>query len=215
MTALTPPNTAPADDRWALAAGLTFLDGVASGTWGLGTVRDWFEAHLVSTGYMPPPISVNEPPVGSFALYARSNAALRPQASLPMLLSVARNNVLAGLRGFLAIPADDRFVTAALFSGRVHRASPPASSRTRVNSARWVPRPEADAPLSALVRSLFAIDVLTHREAYERTLCVCEVCGHVSFAEGTARRRTCPVHGQSPSGFVRRVTLPGIKPSHS
>jgi hypothetical protein len=164
----------------------------------------------VSGEHMCTPISVSEPLVGTFTLYPRDASALHPQASLPALLSVARNTVLATLRGFIDKPSDDRFVTAALFSGRVRRAHGPSprAGNPGGSVSRWIPRPDPDGPLSALVLSLFVVDMLTHREVYDRALCVCDVCGRVSFREGVPRRLACPVHGARPSSIVRRVTAP-------
>jgi hypothetical protein len=213
---MTPPSSidaAEVTDRWALAAGRAFLDGTAMGAWGITGLRSWFQDHLVAHGHMHTPVSVSEPPVGTFTLYPQDASALEPQASLPALLSVARSNVLGTLRAFVDKPADDRWVTSALFSGRVHRARSPLprpgfpGARTHATMPRWIPRPDAGGPLSALVLSLFVIDLLTHREAYDRSFCVCDVCGRVSFQEGAARRRSCPAHGSRPSSLVPRVVL--------
>jgi hypothetical protein len=205
MHAMRPSSTGHAEgaDRWAFTAGCAFLEGTATGSWGIVGVRGWFQDHLVSGEHMCTPISVSEPLVGTFTLHPRSVRALHPQASLPALLSVARNTVLATLRGFIDKPSDDRFVAAALFSGRVRRAHGPGGG-----ASRWIPQPDPDGPLSTLVLSLFVVDMLTHREAYDRSLCVCDVCGRVSFREGVPRRLACPVHGTRPSSIVRRVTAP-------
>ncbi len=209
---MRPSSTGPAEatDRWALAAGCAFLEGTATGSWGIVGVRGWFQDHLVSGGHMRTPISVSEPPVGTFTLYPRDASALQPQASLPALLTVARNTVLATLRGFIDKPSDDRFVAAALFSGRVRRAHGPTSRAVNpgASAARWIPRPDPNGPLSTLVLNLFVVDMLTHREIYDRGLCVCDVCGRVTFQEGVPRRLACPLHGARPSSIVRRVTAP-------
>ena len=165
---MRPSSTGPAEatDRWALAAGCAFLEGTATGSWGIVGVRGWFQDHLVSGGHMRTPISVNEPPVGTFTLYPRDASALHPQASLPALLTVARNTVLATLRGFIDKPSDNCFVAAALFSGRVRRAHGPTSRAVNpgASAARWIPRPDPEGPLSTLVVNLFVVDMLTHRE---------------------------------------------------
>ncbi|MFT3769137.1 MAG: hypothetical protein QM820_27165 [Minicystis sp.] len=201
---------APQDDRWALAAGLAFLEGAA--TWGISGLRGWFQDNLVTPGYMLPPASVHEPPIGILTLWSRGAGTSITTANPAALLAKTRGQVLAGLRGFLQIPADDRFVKAALFSGRVQRASMRPSAHEAAHgpssSSRWVPRPDPTAPLHAVVLSLFAIDVLTHRESWERLLCVCDACGRVTFEEAEDRRRACPTHGPKPSALMRKVTPP-------
>lgn len=207
-----PQSEPPMDDRWALAAGIAFLEGAVAPNWGISGLRAWFQDQLVAPGYMGPPGSVHEPSVGTVTLWSRSAGAAVANIGPAALLSHSRQQVLAALRGFLGIPLDDRFVKAALFSGRVQRASfrpaaPGESQRTM--TARWVPRPDPTAPLHLLVLSLFAVDALTHRESWERGLCVCDVCGRVEMQEGADRRRACGAHGQRASAFMKKVTLPG------
>lgn len=221
MTARQEPfaETTTAGDRWALAAGVAFLDGAAAGTWGISGLRGWFEQHLVSPGYMRPPTVVHEPPIGEVTLWSQGAASSGAHASPEAVLSKARATVLAALRGFLAMPCDDRFVTAALFSGRVQRASisiPPSSGtgpRGASAASRWVPRHAPGAPLSALVLGVFAVDALTNREAWERSLCICDACGRVTFRENEVRRRTCPAHAPAPSTTMPRVVGPGPEPA--
>jgi hypothetical protein len=207
-----PAETTTTDDRWALAAGVAFLDGAGAGTWGISGLRSWFEDHLVKPGFMRPPTAVHEPPVGELVLWSQGAAVSGAHASPAVLLAKARATVLAALRGFLQVPCDDRFVTAALFSGRVQRASapPPSGTVARVGNAasRWVPRHAPGAPLSAIVLGIFAVDVLTNREAWERSLCICDVCGRLTFREGEMRRRTCPAHLPPPSTMMPRVVEP-------
>ena len=192
------------DAQWARIAGTAFVEGAASESWGIHGLRTWFQEHLVDAGHMAPPISVHEAPIGTVTLYPRGAGPEGPQARLPTLLASARATVLGALRGFLAVPTDDRFVTAALFSGRVRRAT---VGGRRSGAACWVPRPEPAGSLSAVVLSVFAIDVLTHRERYERELCVCDVCGRVAFQEGALRRRSCSEHSTRASGFLDQVKI--------
>jgi hypothetical protein len=206
-----PPEPTITDERWALAAGVAFLEGAAAGTWGISGLRGWFEDHLVKPGFMRPPPAVHEPPVGELTLWSQGASVSGVHTSPAVLLAKTRATVLTALRGFLALPCDDRFVTAALFSGRVQRASLPPSSGASGRggpASRWVARHTPGAPLSALVLGVFAVDVLTHREAWERSLCICDVCGRVSFREGEMRRRTCLAHLPPPSTTMPRVVLP-------
>jgi len=215
MNARVNPTLDSHEDRWALAAGVEFLDGAASASWGLAGLRAWFQHHLVDPGHMIPPGSVHEPPVGVLTVWSRGASTPPTTVGPATLLGKTRGIVLASLRGFLGVPADDRFVAAALFSGRVQRSSaPPPSSvvprSAASGSASWVPRPDPTAPLSALVLSLFAVDVLTHREAWERSLSICDLCGRVTFVESPDRRRTCNAHAPRPSSTMMRVTPPDM-----
>lgn len=183
------------DDRWALTAGVSFLEG--AGGWGSNELRRWFTDHLVGPGHMTEPAAVHEAPIGAISLWSRgsplpgaSPITRRPsgaEASPPLLLARARAQVLAGLRGFLAVPVNDGFVSAAIFSGRVQR-----------QRGRWHPRPDAAAPLSGLVLSLFAVDALTHREAWDQRVSICDACGRLSFTDAGDKRRTCPAHTPPP-----------------
>ena len=103
------------------------------------------------------------------------------------MLAAARARILSALRGLRALPPDDRFLSAAIFSGRVRRQSAAARSE-------WAARPELTAPLSAMVLSLFAVDILTHREQYDRELCLCEVCGRLWFDPEAEMRTRCADH---------------------
>ena len=65
------------------------------------------------------------------------------------------------------------------------------------------------------VLSLFAVDMLMHRDFHERSLCVCDACGRVSFNPGTTTRTGCPEHpsgGTPPNGLVRPPSQTGFKP---
>jgi hypothetical protein len=42
--------------------------------------------------------------------------------------------------------------------------------------------------------ALFAADALANPNQYETDLCVCEVCGAVSFASHSSSRRGCAIH---------------------
>jgi hypothetical protein len=187
--------------RAALLAATGFLDASATPGWGVRGLRDWLTEHLVEPGHMRPPIVITEPSAGSISLHGSGEEAAASQSVLPKVLAAARIRVISSLRGLIASPVDDRFLSAAIFSGRVRRR--------RVHSeSEWVAQPETTAPLSGVVLSLFAVDILTHREEYDRRLCVCDVCNRVTFQDGELRRKSCPDHAPQLSGFTRRVTPP-------
>ncbi len=181
-------------NRDALAGGLAFLEGTSSLTWGVGDLCAWFKEHLVDPGCMPTPLVVTEPSAGTLPLYGRPPASSQ---DVRKILVAARSRVLTALRGLTASPADDRFLTASIFSGRV--------SRQQVHGApRWVARPEPTTPLSGVVLSLFAVDVLSNRDFYDHRLSVCETCNRVTFHAGA--RWACRDHASQWSGVFRKVT---------
>ena len=187
--------------RAALVAGVAFLDASATPGWGVRGLRDWLTEHLVEPGHMRPPIVITEASAGSITLHGSGQEAQASQSALPRVLAAARIRVISALRGLIASPTDDRFLAAAIFAGRVRRR--------RVQSANeWVPQPETTAPLSGVVLSLFAVDILANREEYDRRLCVCDVCNRITFNDGELRRKSCPDHMPHLSGFTRRVTPP-------
>jgi hypothetical protein len=184
--------------------GLLFIERVAAGNLGPVELGEWIEEHLVSVGRMPRPASVSQPGVGTFHLEPPADPATTPpQCSLAELLAAVRTKVVAAVRGMIMTPPDDRFLAAAIFKERVERV--------RVgDKMAWVARPRVDDALSDIVLSLFAADVLGNREVYEQRLCVCEICGRVSFAEAAAVPRWgCTEHkpreGMTFSGFMRAV----------
>ena len=187
-------------NRPELLAGLAFLEGSRNHHWGVAGLRDWFDEHLVKTGAMMPPVVVTELSAGTVALHGASSHGLASQSNLPRILIAARIRVLAGLRGLLATPTDDRFVATAIFTGRVRRLRVAGENR-------WVVRPEPTATLSGTVLSMFAVDVLSNREIYDRAFCLCEVCERVSFQYSSRKRTSCPEHLPSASGLIRKVTL--------
>jgi hypothetical protein len=199
VTAVAFPAQAGSEPRPALIAGLRFLEGSAAPGWGVRGLRDWFAEHLVEPGYMRTPIVLTEPSAGTVTLHGSGAEALTSQSSLPRVLAAARIRVISSLRGLIASPTDDRFLAAAIFAGRVRR-------RRVQSESQWVPQPELTAPLSGIVLSLFAVDVLSHRDEYDRHLCVCDVCNRITFQDGALKRKSCPDHQPQVSGFTRRVT---------
>ncbi len=68
-------------------------------------------------------------------------------------------------------------------------------------------RPEPTATLSGTVLGMFAVDVLSNREIYDRSFTLCEVCDRVTFQQSPRTRTSCPEHLPSSSGLIRKVTL--------
>lgn len=191
-------------ERSALRAGLSFLEGVAAG-WTRTELVAWIDAELVAPGRMVRPTSVHEVAIGSIALDPTTNAKVAraaPLAELPKLLAMARSRAVVALRGFVAPAQDDRFLKAAIFANRVERIN-------KDETALWVARLSEKDLLGDIVLSLFTVDILMHRELYERQLCVCDVCGRVSFHPFVTTRVGCPEHiprSEARSGFHRSST---------
>jgi hypothetical protein len=173
------------DERIALLAGLTFVEGATSG-WGRDDVTGWFRAHASALGRKDPPVSVTDATVGTIALQPGVKLAGDKVArldDLPKLLAMTRWRVILSLRGLLSKPCDDRFLQAAIFAGRVERVE-----------GAWRAKPRKTDLLSDVVLSLFAVDCLGHRDFYDQSLCVCDVCGRVSFNPKTTTRAGCSDH---------------------
>jgi hypothetical protein len=200
------PTAGPASTpRAELVAGLSFLEASRDRRWSPLGLSGWFDEHLVQTGVMMTPLVVSELSAGTVALHGTRTHDPDAQLALTRIVTEARIRVITALRGLRASPTDDRFLMAAIFTGRVRR--------TRLGGAnRWVVRPEPTATLSGIVISLFAVDVLSHREIYDRSLCICDTCDRVTFDADQAHRATCPAHRPSVSGFIRKVTLAQDQP---
>ena len=183
------PHVGGAGERRALLAGITFLDLAGDHDLTLTKLADWFEEHVVASGCSPHLSILLEPPAGSVALRASGVALERSRGDLPRFMSTARARVVGSLRGLIGTPSDDRFLRAAIFLGRVRR-----------QDGHWVARPEPTAPLSGIVQSLFAVAILAERHFYDQNLCVCDVCGRVSFDPTPAAKRVCPAHAARVSG---------------
>lgn len=191
-----PSLAATPGNRRALLAGVTFIEETASGRMSVQDLHAWFQQHIVSTGLMPQPVMVHEPMAGSLPLHPSGALKGLADQNVQRVLFMARSRVVSALRGLIAQPADDRFLASAIFAGRVRR-------RRIIDTTQWVSRPEPTAPLSGIVLSLFAVDVLSNRDEYDRLLCVCDVCGRVSFQDMPVTRRHCPEHPAHSSGFTR------------
>jgi hypothetical protein len=182
--------TLASSHRHALVAALMFLERAHQRSLHVGALDAWFQRHLVGAGWMPWPGQVSERMVGGVALVPGSGSMATPDlaARCELIVQEARALVVITLRGFIAVDSDDRFLSAAIFRDRVQRDS-------RGMMAGWVPRPRASDPLSEIVLSLFAADILGNRETYDRALGVCRVCGRVAFDPSSLERPRCPAHG--------------------
>lgn len=202
---VTPPSALPtlphlpaAGERSGLLAAVTFIEDAASGSMTVRDLREWFDKHLVAPGVMPRPTMVTEPSAGSVPLNPSGTMMGLAEQSVQKVLLTARGRVVAALRGLIASPIDDRFLAGAIFAGRVRR-------RRIIDTNQWVAHPEPTAPLSGIVLSLLAVDILTNRDEYDHHLCVCDACGRVSFQDRPVTRRHCPEHPAHVSGFTRNV----------
>jgi hypothetical protein len=109
---------------------------------------------------------------------------------------MSRWRVIVTLRGLLSQPADDRFLQAAIFAERVRR-----------DHSRWIAQPHDTDSLSDTVLSLFAVDILSQRAFHEQNMCVCDVCGRISYNPVTTTRSGCSEHPpkvDSTSGYQLR-----------
>jgi len=180
LSQLPPPSE-------TLAAAFTFLEGVASRRLGRDELRAWLERSLVAPGHMPRTLRVQEPIFGALASDKGCRPFLPdepPPDETAAILVRARARVVGHLRGLLAIPADDRFLSAAIFAGRVRRV-------VVDEDMMWVPRPRSHDILSDIVTSLFVADILGRRGFYAQNLCVCDTCGRVGFDPEPPRRDRC------------------------
>lgn len=162
-----------------------FVEGSASG-WGPTELIGWFRAHASALGLSSTPAIVTDAGIGSIALQPGARVVGERVARvehLPKLLAMTRLRVVFTLRGLLSQPADDRFLKGAIFSGRVRR-----------EKALWLAHPHEADLLSDIVLSLFAVDVLTYRDFHEQHLCICDVCGRVSFNPPSTTRAGCSDH---------------------
>jgi hypothetical protein len=175
-------------------AALALLEGVALNRFTREELRTWIDRHLVHTGFMQRPIRVHEPLFGVMPFDRQCSAFLPevpPEDETAAILVRARARVIGQLRGLVLTPQDDRFLSAAIFAGRVRRV---VSGKTMI----WVPRPRSHDALSDVVLSLFIADILRHRQHYATNLCICDTCGRVRFDADPLMRRACPLHLPDP-----------------
>jgi hypothetical protein len=158
-----------------VTVGLTFIERVGSKRLGKDTLDAWIEQNLVSPGYISRPLRIFEPIFGALPADKGCGPFLPespPTDEMSALLVRARARVIGHLCGLLRTPAEDRFLTAAIFAGRVRR--------TLVGQKMtWVPKPRGHDAFSDIITSLFVSDILTRREFYAQHLFICKSCGRV------------------------------------
>jgi hypothetical protein len=200
------PALAGGESRQMLLTGLTFIEAATSG-WTRRDLLLWLSSSAPLFGWPGTPASVTEGAVGTIALHPGVRVMADRVArleDLPKLLAMARWKCVVTLRALIS--NDDRFLKGAIFKGRVRRDA---------KSPSWLARPCESDLLSDVVLSLFAADILTYREFHDANLCVCEVCGRISFNPGGTSRRGCAEHlpgAEEQSGVHERSTLETLPP---
>ena len=193
-------------ERTTLLAGLTFVEASTSG-W---TARDlllWLGSCAALFGWPGAPVSVTDAAIGTIALHPGARATgdrIARLEDLPKLLTMARWKAVMTLRGLLS--GDDGFLKGAIFKGRVRRDAKASS---------WLSRPRETDLLSDIVLSLFVADILAYREFHEDNLCVCDVCGRISYNPRVTSRGGCAehLHGEVTSGVYDRGAADTLAPS--
>jgi hypothetical protein len=168
-----------------VVAGLSFIERVGSNRLGRETLDLWIDQNLVAPGYAFRPLRIYEPIFGALPTDKGCSPFLPetpPTDATSALLVRARARVIGHLRGLLRTPADDRFLTAAIFAGRVRRS-------LVEHNMTWQPRPRGHDAFSDIITSLFASDILSRREFYVQNLCICKLCGRVRFDATVAIER--------------------------
>jgi hypothetical protein len=178
--------------RQELEAAIAFLDGALR--WSDADLVAWFTDSVVRHGIMEAPGTVREAGAPVLALASSTSCE-----GISQLLASARARVVQSLAGLVAMPSVDAFVNAAIYAGRVQRASERGRSL-------WRATPQEHDTLSDIVLSLFATDVLSHRELYDDTLAVCSTCGRVTFDAPTYGKRGCAAHPRA--SFIRYKARP-------
>jgi hypothetical protein len=175
--------------RPALAAGLAFLD--VEQPFGAGELVVWLEDFLAKPGLMPMPTTVYEHGAGGVPIRERpaSSWSQAFEVQLAGIVAAARMRVSRSLGGLIAIPADDRFLAAAIYAHRVER-----------RAGGWAVSLKGTERLSDMVLSLLAADILAHREEYDAKLGVCAMCGRFWLAQTASTRTRCPKHAPSLPG---------------
>jgi hypothetical protein len=173
--------------RPALSGVLTFMERVQADTLDPRELASWFEVNLVRPGYMPAPGTVQEPGVGVVSLRDLPSTSWAPayEERLRAILRAARLRVSMSLQGLLATPFDDRFLAAAIYSGRVARGT------------HWQPKLKGTERLSDILLAVLSADILAHRDEYDASLCVCAICGHVSLSRSATSRTRCASHASA------------------
>lgn|GEM_PF-5002441 len=168
-----------------VGVGLAFIEGVGSKRIGKDTLEAWTEQNLLAPGFVARPLRIHEPIFGALATDKGCSPFLPecpPTDETTAMLVRARARVVGHLRGLLRSPAEDRFMTAAIFASRVRRA--PDGDKMH-----WIPSPRNSDAFSDIIASLFVSDILGRREFYIQNLCVCKLCGRVRFDAAVATER--------------------------
>lgn len=172
-------------EHLALLAGVSFIESAAT-AWGAEGLLAWFRTYGSVMGRRVPPPTVTEAAVGTVPI-AHGTLLIGDKVGgaeeLPRLLAMARSRTVVALRGLLANPLDDRFLQAAIFAHRVVR-----------EDGTWAARLRDKDVLSDVVLALFAVSILSCREFHEENICICDVCGRVSFTPQLSWRNGCPRH---------------------
>jgi hypothetical protein len=187
-----PSHTSGVVVRPVLSAGLAFVDAARAETLHVRELTRWLQAWLVGPGLMDMPATLHEPGAGTISLPPGSSGAwgMALDARLARIVAAARVRIAVTLSGLVASPVDDRFLAAAIFAGRVERTS-------GEHGSTWRSTPKATDRLSDVVLSLFAADALSNREEYDACLCVCDVCGRITFRPDALARTRCDLHEES------------------
>ncbi|WP_437676053.1 hypothetical protein [Sorangium sp. So ce131] len=155
----------------SLAGALDFMQ-VTTRPWEPHELRAWLNHHVLAPGWMKAPRAVREPGAATVALCALDE---QPEA-VAALTARARERVTNVLLDFVAPDPGGRFRRAALYSARVRWC-------VVGDRSGWLPAPGENDFLSDIVLSLFAAEILSNAEIYQRHMTVCVGCGRVAFAQ--------------------------------
>lgn len=175
----TPPITNMAQRRGVVSA-LAILEAIQTNTLSPEACAEW-----IGFSFSVTVDKISERGVGAVSLAEAPSEArtLRFQ----QIASAARREVVKVLRGMLAKPQDDAFVSKALYNERVKR-------ETQGSKVVWVAHPERGASLSSFVLLLFIVDILGYRDSYDSRLSICDECDRISFVERKGMRFGCVEH---------------------
>jgi hypothetical protein len=179
------------------ASALNFVNGARS-RWSMDELLTWMDQSLIRT--------FREAGVGIIA-NGRPNdvdggAGFLPHDRANDLIRTAHQKVVATLSAYIGPSADDRFVQAAIYAGRVTRGV--SSDGVR----KWHVLLSETVNLSEQVLAIFAADILQHPDDYQESLVVCEACGGVLFWPRRLTKNGCPDH---PQGLIGVPTIPNMR----
>jgi hypothetical protein len=129
--------------------------------------------------------TLSERGVGAVTVHEPPSAART--ARFRQICEAARREVVRVMRGLLAKPQDDAFVSKALYEQRVKR-------ETQGSKVVWVASPAPTTTLSGYVLLMFVVDILGYRDTYDSRLSICDECDRISFVERRGVRFGCPYH---------------------